>query len=109
MTKTLPIVERLRGVFPYKTLDYGIEVDDSETAEKWMKEAANLIEALHGALAIAQKELAELMEFHDCRDKPCGDYDRECPISMGEWFDKKTRERVAKIDAALKQAEADDG
>ena len=103
MTKDtpLPIVERLRGPFPHKVVDMGIEVDDFDTAEAWMEEAATIIQAQHEALEIAQKELAELIEFHDSPKKPCGEYGSECPISMGEWFDRATRERIGKIDTVL--------
>lgn len=43
------------------------------------------------------------MAFHDSKKKPCGEYGVECPIAMGEWFDKLERDAFEVARSALEE------
>lgn len=59
---------------------------------------------LRGAAAPALKMLDDFIAFHDRCNKPCGSYDEECPIGMGEWFEKSERDAIENFRAALKES-----
>ncbi|MEO1573312.1 MAG: bZIP transcription factor [Bacteroidota bacterium] len=104
------------GLPPAVYVDFLQETGCEGPAWEWAVKAAAEIDRLTARVAELEAErdrlredlrnmtaqVERLREFHDDhRNKPCGDYDAECPIGMGEWFDQEERDQIARAHAAL--------
>lgn len=67
-----------------------------------LAERERMREALAGLLPVVE----EFHGFCQRQDRPCGDYDRECPISMGEWVTLADEDAVKAARSALNPSEA---
>lgn len=89
-----PIDEALDNLRAYQRRadPEGVEVRVSREA---LNDVIRYVGSLRGALDSSLAMLDDLVQFHDRTNKPCGSYDVECPIGMGEWFEKEEREKIA--------------